>query len=218
MLVDRILLEKAKNRDADAFDELIAPYDKKIVRICMHFMCNKQDAEDAALETEDKLWEKLYTYTEDESFEGFILQIAKNVCRNMLKSMRAKKRGRNITVFLGGMQAGEDEDLTYDLPDPTQNVEEEVIRRQEADLLRECMKSLPEELHDALLLTQFQGYEYSEAAKELGIPEGTVKNRVFRAKKKLKKMQKIWDLWMDYEPAKSDNIIDIDKERGIRKQ
>ena len=212
--MDRMLLDRAISGDAAAFEELLASCEKLIIRTCRHFMGNKEDTEDAVIEAEAMLWNVLDTYTEDESFEGFAFRITQNICRNMLKSMRAKKRGKNITVLMGGMRVGEDEDLTYDPPDPTQDTEEQVIRKEETRYFRECMQALPEEQHNALWLTKVEGYKYTEAAEMLKISEGTVKSQVKRAREKLKTMWEKLDSGPDNEP---DEPVDINTERRIRR-
>lgn len=222
--MDRILFERVKRKDAAAFEEILASCEKWIVKTCRHFMRNNEDTEDAVIESEAMLFKWLKDSTYDSSFEedDFLVKISytitRNVCENMLKRMRTKKRGMDITIPLEGMQGGKDGDLTFDPPDPGQNTEEEAIRREEAGYLRECMQSLPKEQYNALLLTQIQGYPYSEAARMLDMAEGTVKNLVYRAREKLKKMREKWDLGLEQKPVEPADIIDITSmERRIRK-
>ncbi len=222
--MDRMLFERIKRKDAYAFEEMLASCEKLIVKTCRHFMRNEEDAEDAVIKSEQKLWEWLKDSTYDRSFkeDDFLVKLAytitRNTCENMLKRMRAKKRGKDITVSLDGMRGGKDEELAFEPPDPGPNTEEEAIRRAEAGYLRECMRSLPEKQYDALLLTQIQEYSYSEAAGILEVEEGTAKNLVFRARKKLREMRDKWDLGQEQTPAEPADIIDITSmERRNRK-
>ena len=222
--MDRMLFERIKREDPYAFEELLASCEKLIVKTCRHFMRNEEDTEDAVIESEAMLckWLSKSTYNRSFEEEDFLVKIAytitRNVCENMLNHMRTKKRGKDITISLDGMRGGKDDDLVYDPPDPTQDVEKEVIRREEAECLRECMRSLPEKQYDALLLTQIQGYSYSEAAGILKVKEGTAKNLVFRAKEKLKEILKKWDFGLEQIPAEPADIIDITSmERRNRK-
>lgn len=222
--MDRILFERVKRKEPAAIEETLALCEKWIVKTCRHFMRNNEDTEDAVIDSEAMLFKWLEESTFDRSFEedDFLVKISytitRNVCENMLKRMRTKKRGKDITISLDGMLGGKDGDLAFDPPDPGQNTEEEAIRREEAGCLREFMRSLPDEQYDALLLTQIQGVSYSEAAEILEISEGTVKSLVFRAREKLKKMREKWDLGLGQKHVEPADIIDITSmERRIRK-
>lgn len=222
--MDRKLFERIKREDPYAFEELLASCEKMIVKTCRHFMHNEEDTEDAVIESEKNLWKWLKDSEYDRSFkeDDFLVKLAytitRNACENMLKRMRTRKRGKDITISLDGMRGGKDDDLAFDPPDPGPNTEEEAIRRAEAGYLRECMRLLPEEQYDALLLTQVQEYSYSEAARILDVSEGTAKSLVYRAREKLKKMREKWDFGLEHIPAEPADIIDITSmERRNRK-
>ena len=187
--MDRQLLEKAKNNDARAFEELLLSCRKLIIRTCRHYMTGLQDTEDAVIESEVRLWKALDSYVYDETFEGFVFRIVKNVCLTMLEKGKAEKRGGHMTILsLEGIRAGKDDDLPFDPPDPRQNVEDRVVEKENRAYLRECMMALPEDQHTALVLTQLEGIPYARAAEILHISEGTVKSQVNRARSKLRKM------------------------------
>lgn len=192
--MDQLLLERAKNGDVDAFAELLDLCRPMIRKVCRHYMGTWEDAEDAAIEAETKLWLGLDKYKRKENFEGFVYRLAANVCLNLLNHAKTEKEGgKAVTVSLDAMRAGEESEQTVDLPDPTENVEAKVIWKEEKEHLKECLSVLPEDQHQALHLTQIQGLPYAQAARILGISEGTVKSKVNRAREKLKRMWSAWD-------------------------
>ena len=65
---------------------------------------------------------------------------------------------------------------------------EQVVAKDERQRLREAISLLPDEQREALILTQLEKVPYEEAARALGVSEGTVKSRVNRAKTRLKEL------------------------------
>ena len=192
--MDQLMLERAKKGDADAFAELLTLYRPLIRKVCRHYMHSTEDAEDAAIEAEARLWLGLEGYRRNENFEGFVYRIAANACLGILQHRRTQKAGGGTTTIpLDGMRISEDSEQTFDPPDPAEDVEAKVIKKEQNAYLRKCLLSLPKDQHDALYLTQMHGISYEEASKMLGVSEGTVKSRVNRAREKLKEMMAGWD-------------------------
>ena len=192
--MDQLILEKAKKGDVDAFAELLTLYRPLIIKVCRHYMHNKEDAEDATVEAEARLWLGLEGYKRNDNFDGFVYRIAANVCLSILQHMNTQKAGGGVTTIrMGTMRISEDSEQTFEVPDPTEDVEAKVIKKEQNAYLRSCLLSLPEDQHDALYLTQMHGFSYEEAGKMLGVSEGTVKSRVNRARDKIKKLMEEWD-------------------------
>ena len=123
------------------------------------------DAEDAVQQTLLKAWEK-HSEIREETFRAYVHRILVNQCRDMIR-----RRGRTVPV--AEVPDGPWEERGFDSPDPA---------------LRSALLALREELRLPLLLTYMEGYSAREIARILRIPETTVRNRVFRAKKKLQKV------------------------------
>ena len=96
-----------------------------------------------------------------------------------MDSLRKKKRDRSVSIEPMKEQG-------FDPADPQPGTEEQVIAAENRRELREAIAALPEDQRDALVLTQLEGKSYEEAARLLGISEGTVKSRVNRARARLK--------------------------------
>jgi RNA polymerase sigma-70 factor (ECF subfamily) len=83
--------------------------------------------------------------------------------------------------------------VTFEVPDWSQNPEEELYRRRRAVTVQEAIKSLPPKYREVIQLRHQQDKSYEEIADQLGLPVGTVKARIFRARELLKK--KLKSLW-----------------------
>ena len=174
--MDELLLRRAQRGDPEAFEQLMAPLESLIWRVCWHYTGRREDASDCGQETMVRIWKNLNSYRGDCAFESWVYRIAANCCMDLL---RKRKRDQSVSVEPMREQG-------FDPPDPGAGPEEEAVRREEVNRLREEMAALPEEQRDALVLTQLEGLAYEEAAERLGVSEGTVKSRVNRAKQRLR--------------------------------
>ena len=174
--MDELLLRRARQKDAEAFERLMTPLENRIWRICWHNTGQRETASDCAQETMLKIWRSLDSYRGDCAFESWVYRIAANCCMDAMRKQK-KDRSESIEPL---REAG------FDPPDPEPGTEEKVIAADRHRQLRECIARLPEDQREALVMTQLEGVPYEEAAARTGVSEGTVKSRVNRAKAKLK--------------------------------
>ena len=174
--MDELLLRRAQRGDPDAFEQLMTPQEKLIWRVCWHYTGDREAASDCGQDTMVRIWRSLDKYHGECAFETWIYRVAANCCIDYL---RKKKRDRSESIEPL-------REVGFDPADPKAGTEEQVIKAEEKQRIRECIARLPEEQRDALVLTQLEGIPYETAARRLGVSEGTVKSRVNRARAKLK--------------------------------
>ena len=176
--MDELLLRKAQRGDPEAFEQLITPLEQLIWRICWHYTGNRESAEDCGQETMIRIWRSLDSYRGDCALESWVYRIAANCCMDYLR-----KKKRDKSVSMEPMQ-----EQGFDPADPSPGTEEQVVAADEQKRLREAITQLPEDQREALIMTQLEKVSYEEAAKLLGVSEGTIKSRVNRAKARLKEI------------------------------
>ena len=176
--MDELLLRKAQHGDPEAFEQLITPLEQLIWRICWHYTGNRESAEDCGQETMIRIWRSLDSYRGDCALESWVYRIAANCCMDYLR-----KKKRDKSVSMEPMQ-----EQGFDPADPSPGTEEQVVAADEQKRLREAITLLPEDQREALIMTQLEKVPYEEAAKLLGVSEGTIKSRVNRAKARLKEI------------------------------
>ena len=176
--MDELLLRKAQHGDPEAFEQLITPLAQLIWRICWHYTGNRESAEDCGQETMIRIWRSLDSYRGDCALESWVYRIAANCCMDYLR-----KKKRDKSVSMEPMQ-----EQGFDPADPSPGTEEQVVAADEQKRLREAITMLPEDQREALIMTQLEKVPYEEAAKLLGVSEGTIKSRVNRAKARLKEI------------------------------
>ena len=176
--MDELLLRKAQHGDPEAFEQLITPLEQLIWRICWHYTGNRESAEDCGQETMIRIWRSLDSYRGDCALESWVYRIAANCCMDYL---RKKKRDKGVSMEPMQEQG-------FDPADPSPGTEEQVVAADEQKRLREAITMLPEDQREALIMTQLEKVPYEEAARLLGVSEGTIKSRVNRAKARLKEI------------------------------
>jgi RNA polymerase sigma-70 factor (ECF subfamily) len=134
-------------------------------------MQNVEDARDATQEAFFKAFRSLRTFKPGAKFSTWIFAIVYHACCDRLDR---RKRYSN-------------EELP-DRADATPGPEQQAIDLDEARRLRIAIDQLPEKYRTVITLYHLQGRQYEEIAQVLGLPMGTVKTHLFRAKEQLRKL------------------------------
>ena len=176
--MDELLLRRAQSGDPEAFERLMEPLEQLVWRVCWHYTGNREAAEDCGQEAMIRIWRNLANYRGECALESWVYRIAANCCMDWL---RKKKRDQSVSMEPMVEQG-------FDPADDAPGTEAQVVAKDERQRLREAIALLPEDQREALILTQLEKVPYEEAARALGVSEGTVKSRVNRAKARLKEI------------------------------
>ena len=141
---------------------------------------DKAQAEDLTQETFIKAFRALSSFNSDYAFSTWLYKIAANNC---IDFFRKKKLA---TCSLDTPISSKDGELNRDFPDQDYGPESQLISKEQTNQIQLAIDSLPEKYQIAILLRHSQDKSYEEIAEELGIPLGTVKVRIFRAREMLK--------------------------------
>lgn len=165
--------------DTDAFEALVTAYQKQVYNLALRTVGNEEDAADMTQEAFLRAYRSLGSFRGDSKFSVWLYRLTTNICIDFLRS-----RGRRPTVSLTA--ADEDEepqelDVADDRFDPVQSLERAELRR----AVPRGLASLPEDYRRILMLRELSGLSYAEIGQVLRLEEGTVKSRLFRARKKL---------------------------------
>ena len=131
--MDELLLHRAQRGDPEAFEQLIAPLEQLIWRICWHYTGNRENAEDCGQETMVRIWRSLENYRGECALESWVYRIAANCCMDFL---RKKKRDQSVSMEPLKEQG-------FDPADPAPGTEEQVVAAEEKKRLREAITLLP---------------------------------------------------------------------------
>ena len=173
------IVNKVLRGDVNAFEKLVVEYEKNVYAIAQRMTGNPEDAADMTQETFIKAYNSLSSFRGDSKFSVWLYRIANNVCLDFLRS-----KNRRPTVSLSA-EDDDGEETQLDIADESQSPELLLESSLTRDAVRRGLDSLPPDYKQILLLREIQGLSYEEIAAALGIESGTVKSRIFRARKRL---------------------------------
>lgn len=162
---DNELVAKCRSGDLEAFDELVKRYRNRIFNLSWQLLGDRDEAEDVAQEVFLHAFEHMGDFRYSSQVFTWLYRIAVNACK-----MRLRKR-RPIEPL--------DECEPCDID--WHEVEERWILKRQVDI---ALSRLPEKLRIVLVLREMHELSYEEIAQVLSVPVGTVRSRLFEARKK----------------------------------
>ena len=176
---ENAVIRRVLDGDANAFEDLVAAYEKNVYNLALRTVGNPQDAEDMAQEAFLKAYSSLSSFRGDSKFSVWLYRIVSNVCLDFLR----RQNRRPSTSLSVEDEDGEESQL--DIPDESLSPELLLERRLTREAVQRGLQSLSGEQRQILLLREIQGMSYEEIGQALDLEAGTVKSRIFRARKKL---------------------------------
>ena len=165
--------------DVNAYEYLVKAYEKKVYNLALRMVGNSEDAYDMSQEAFIKAYNSLHSFRGDSKFSVWLYRIVSNVCLDYLRA-----RNRKATVSLS-VENDDGEDVELDIADEASSPQALLDRSLTRDAVRRGLQALPPDHREILLLREIQGLSYEEIADTLDLEVGTVKSRIFRARKKL---------------------------------
>lgn len=175
---ERSLIQKAQKGNIAAFEELVRQHEKMVYNLALRTLGNDSDAQDASQEAFIKAWTGLGSFRGDSKFSVWLYRLVSNVCMDMLR--RRKNEALSLTV-----SDNEGEETVLDIPDESSSPQSLLEKRELQQDIQKAIDSLPEDYRRVILLRELADLSYEEIARVLNMDLGTVKSRIFRARKKL---------------------------------
>lgn len=183
--IDRVLVDRFKNGDQSAFDEMVLRYWGRIFVMVKQLLGNSQDAEEVTQDAFIRAHRGLATFRGDSAFSTWLYQIATNLARNKYWYWWRRKRDKSIS-FDQPLSDDGSMMLSDVFPSGVDSPMEEVVTQEFVDRVAECMQMLNAKHREILILRNVQNLSYEEIASVLGISVGTVKSRIARAREGLR--------------------------------
>jgi RNA polymerase sigma-70 factor (ECF subfamily) len=177
----RSLLDQARAGDAEAFGEICRRHETRLLRQAYVLCGNLALAEDLAQDTLVEAWKSLHRYHGRCQFFTWLCSILLNRYRNECRQHRPGQ-----LAALGGREPDGWEQPT--VADHASQPDQAVEGREQAALLRQCIKTLPAKHQQVIYLRFYVDDSLEGMAAALGCSVGTVKSRLFHALEKLRKM------------------------------
>ena len=180
-----LVIKATKEKDQQAFAELMGRYKDSIYFMLYKMVKNKDDAEDLTLEAFGKAFNRLSQYTPNYAFSTWLFKIATNNCIDFLR-----KKRKNILSIDNGIENKDGDKMMIEIKSDGRTPEQETMRDQKIELMRTYVKKLKPRYETLVVMRYFKEMSYEEISSELNLPLGTVKAQLFRAREFLYNIMK----------------------------
>ena len=175
---DADLVARWQRGEEEAFEALVRRHQLRVFRLLWRMLGSREEAEDVAQEAFLSLHRHGHRFRGEARFSTFVYRVAANAALNRRRTLgRSRARERQLRQR---QEAG------TDLPTSPRDPEDAAAGSQVQAEVQRALLELPEDLRVATVLYDIEGVPYGEIASVLGIPEGTVKSRIHRARRALR--------------------------------
>ena len=177
---DQTLVARTQSGEAAAFDQLVIKYTPRLYSLVYNMTSNHEDTNDLLQDIFAKAYRSIRGFRGKSSFYTWIHSISVNMTLNFLK-----KRGRRYHLSLDDVDASIQNDKEFLELTATSSPVREVDLSELQRRLNEAMMKLSDEHRAVVTMFHIQGMPHAEISKILGVPEGTVRSRLFYANRQL---------------------------------
>jgi len=174
-----VLVAKVQNGDTTSFEKLVLENQTKVYNLALRMVGNTEDAYDMSQEAFIKAYNSIALFRGESRFSVWLYRLTTNVCLDFLRSQGRKSHGS--LTYIGE----EDDEKELEIPDDRFSPETLTEKKELREAVNRGLLTLPKDYRSILLLREIDGLSYEEIAETLSLEEGTVKSRIFRARKRL---------------------------------
>lgn len=172
---DALLIERCKKHDERAFSEFVDLYQARIFGFVRRMTSSPEEAEDITQDVFIRAFQHFHRFDSRCSVKTWLFRIAHNLCID-----HSRRCGRTLSGI--SLSGDGEEEHSLEIPDDNWSPESVVMRQELIENVEAAIASMSEKLRSVLLLHDREDMAYDEIAVMLGIPEGTVKSRLFLAR------------------------------------
>jgi RNA polymerase sigma-70 factor (ECF subfamily) len=181
------LVERLVARDERAFNDLVRAYERRVFALVLRMIGNRAEAEDLAQEVFVQVFKAIGSFRGEAKLSTWVYRIAINLCKNRSKYLRVRHAGEEeeLEALQDRVPMGDARGANVahiERPD------EMVAGRQVELIVRRAILELEPSFRECLVLRDVEDLSYEEIGTITGLPEGTVKSRIHRARTQLREL------------------------------
>lgn len=181
-MVDLDLIQRAKQGDMGAFEQLVFLYDKQVLTIAARYVQSSEDAKDIYQEVFLRVYRSLPRFQLRSQFSTWLFRITTNVCLS-----HRSRRKRHLHTSLSQDADDEHGGTLADAITEPRGADRQAERSDMALHVSHAMESLSSKQKLVFTMKYYDGYKIREIAEMLGLADGTVKRYLFTATKKIRR-------------------------------
>jgi RNA polymerase sigma-70 factor, ECF subfamily len=181
------LITRLVARDERAFNELVQAYGRRVSALVFRMLGNRAEAEDLTQEVFVQVFKAIGSFRGDAKLSTWIYRIAVNLCKNRTKYLRVRHAGEQdeLEAVAERVPLGE---ATRANVAQIERPDEAMAGRQVEKIVQDAIARIDPTFRECLVLRDVEELSYEEIGEITGLPPGTVKSRIFRARAQLKEM------------------------------
>jgi RNA polymerase sigma-70 factor (ECF subfamily) len=180
-------IERLVARDERAFNALVKAYERRVFALLLRMIGNRAEAEDLAQEVFVQIFKAIGSFRGESKLSTWVYRIAINLCKNRSKYLRVRHAGEQDELdeaqerrAMGDGKAANVAQIAR--PD------EMMAGKQVERIVQQAILELEPTFRECLVLRDVEDLSYEEIGAITGLPEGTVKSRIHRARAQLKEL------------------------------
>lgn len=181
---DDAIVQRCRQGDTEAFEELVIKYQKKMVNIAYRMTDNYHDACDIVQDAFIAAYREIRGFQGKSRFVTWLSTITMNLARNRLKQVKTERLRQGFSLDAPVLM--EDGEVRMEVAANTPSALEMLEKRDVQKSVQDCINALDDEFRAVVVLREMQGFAYDEISQMLQTAIGTVKSRLFRAREMLK--------------------------------
>ena len=181
------LLARLVMRDPHAFTELVRAYGPRVSRLVLRVLGSEAEAEDVTQEVFVQVFKAIDTFRGDAKLSTWIYRISLNICKNRAKYHRVRRADAqdDFDAVADHLVTGH---APFGASSALERPDEALSGRQVERIVQDAIACIEPSFRECLVLRDVEQLPYEEIASITGLPEGTVKSRIFRARAQLREM------------------------------
>jgi RNA polymerase sigma-70 factor (ECF subfamily) len=181
-LSDEDLMARVAEDDDRAFTELVGRFQGRVTNLISRILNDRNSADDLAQEVFVRVFVHRRNYRRGSKFSTWVFTIAANLAKNEIRRRVRRRNWFSLDALTEMFH-----DSVPQLADPTEGREAGLEREQLRTEVGKAIATVPEKYRLALVLRDIEGLAYEEISEVLGVPGGTVRSRINRARSMLKR-------------------------------
>jgi RNA polymerase sigma-70 factor (ECF subfamily) len=178
-------IERLAAHDERAFNELVQAYEQRVYRLVLRMVGRRDEAEDMAQEVFVQVFKAIGTFRGESKLGTWIYRIAVNLCKNRIKYLSRRHSSDEDELEPLAERTALDERKSGAVGE-TSRPDQAVEGYQIEEIVHECMAGIDPDFREVLVLRDVEDLSYEELCEVTGLPDGTVKSRLHRARAMLK--------------------------------
>jgi len=181
---DMDLVAASQKGDTEAFESLVRKHQTRTMSIAFRMIGDYEEACEIVQETFLSAFKAIRKFRGEARFSTWLYGICLNHARNHVKQRRG--RARYELYSLDDPVKDEDARMSRSPSTSEPSIIERLEQKELQDKVQRCIQCLEEHYREVLVLRDIEGFSYDEIQELLGLPEGTIKSRLFRARDALR--------------------------------